>query len=1071
MKRLTILFTLLVFVGLQLFSQARVITGTVTSAEDGSTLPGVSVVVRATTIGTITDVDGKYSLAVPETAIKLMFTYVGMKTVEETIEGRSVIDVILEQDVFGLEEVVVTGYATQVKEALTGSIATVSADELADVPAVNVAQRMQGRASGVTILNAHTPGGSATVRVRGLGTINNNDPLWVIDGVPTKWGLTQLNPNDIESITVLKDAASASIYGARGANGVIIITTKRGKPGAPKITFNARSGFNQATNKYDLLNTEEYGRLLWLEGANEGLDASAGEVGNGLYGFGTAPDIPEYILPARALPGSPEVDPALYRHVPPLYLIFKANKEGTDWYDEIYKNGLMQEYNLGISGGTFSSSYAISAGYMREEGILLHTGFERYSLRSNVDGKFADWLDVGESLGVSFTEGWGATGDNSEGTIISQAYRMQPIIPVYDIMGNYAGTKAPTTGNGENPVAMLNRNKNDYSRNIRVIGNTFAQATIMEDFKFKTLFGFDYRVYNRKDIFLKNPEFQEAKPTDALGMDNNYTIQWNWANTLNYNKSFADIHNVNVLVGTEAVSNNYRYFGADRNTFFSTDVNYMYLNSGETDQVNSGGGSDWRTLSYFGRMNYDYAGKYLLQATFRRDGSSRFGQLNRWGNFPAVSLGWKISAEDFMAGTQNWLNYLKVRVGWGQSGNDEIGNYNGFTTFRTSVNNSNYSIYGSNTSTVAGFDSNAYGNPDARWETTTTTNFGLDATFFNNAFSITFDVWQRKTTDMLYAVAVPYVVGLATNPNINIGDMTNNGFDLLMIYKGQAIGGDFRYNITANVSHYKNEIVKISDNLDEVIFGGGFREMIYTRAQIGTAFPEFYGYIVDGIFDSQTEADNHPTAFGADGTYNEPGHFKFRDINGRDAEGNLTGEPDGIIDSDDRDYIGSPHPDFTAGLTFDLGYKNFDLTAFFYTSYGNDMINYVRRWIDYTQFSGNRSHDRLYKSWGSPYLEGEATLAKADMDEGSQQPSSHYVEDASYLRLKNLQLGYTLPESVLSRLGMRELRIYLQATNLFTITKYSGLDPEVRTSGYNMGIDAGAWPTARQFLIGLRIGI
>lgn len=1053
MKKIMSLIALFVFIGFQLMAQ-QAITGVVTSQEDGSSIPGVSVVVRGTTIGTITDLDGNYSLTVPEDAVVLMFTFVGMKTVEETIGDRSTIDVILESDVFGLDEVVVTGYASQIREALTGAVATVQADELVAMPSTNIGQTLQGRTSGVSILNSHVPGGDVTVRIRGLGTINNNDPLWVIDGVPTKWGLSQLNPNDIESVSVLKDAASQSIYGARGANGVIIITTKRGQPGDPKVNFSVRYGMSNATNKYDLLNTQEYGELLWLEAANDGVPP-----GNALYGYGATPDIPDYILPARGVPG---VDFDLEDYSFPDNLIMAANKKGTDWYDEMYRTGGIQDYNLTVSGGTIKSSYALSAGYMKEEGILMHTGFERYAIRSNLDTKFKDWLEVGESLGVTYTKGWGSRGDNGEGTIISQAYRMQPIIPVYDVSGvHYGGTKAPSTGNGENPVAALARNKNDFGKDLRAIGNVYGQAQIIEGLRFKSLFGFDYRLGNWKDIFIANPEFAEAKPTDILTVGNNYTLQWNWANTLTYHHTFMEMHNVNVMVGSEAVSQSYRYMQGSRSTYFSTSPDYMFLDAGESDQQAGGLGSDWTTFSYFGRLNYGFAGKYLLEATFRRDGSSRFGANERWAFFPAFSAGWAISQENFMAATSGWLDFLKIRVGWGTSGNDEVGTYNGFTTFRANTVNSYYSITGANTSVSAGFDSNAIGNPDAKWETTTTTNFGLDATFLGNSLSFSFDYWMRNTKDMLYQIAIPSVVGQANVPSVNIGEMKNNGIDATLIYKGSAFAGDFTYNVGLNFSHYKNEIVKLSDNVDEVIFGGDFRQMVYTRAEVGTSFPEFYGYQVEGIFQSDTEADAHPPAFGSDGTYNEAGHFKYKDVN-----------EDGVIDADDRTYIGSPHPDFTAGLTIDLGYKGFDISAFFYSSYGNDMVNYVARWIDYTQFSGNRSHDRLYNSWGSPYLSNnkDATLAKADTDQGSQEPSSHFVQDASFLRLKSLQIGYNLPNSILSRIGIGSVRIYLQGTNLFTLTEYDGLDPEVRTSGGNMGIDAGAWPTARQLMIGLNLG-
>ncbi len=1035
------------------------ITGLVTSS-DGEPIPGVSIVVKGTTIGTVSDINGGFSLSVPEDATTLVFSFVGMLSQEVKIEGKSVINVIMQEDVQGLDEVVVVGYGTQKKANLTGSVATVSTDELVEVPAVNIVQRLQGRISGVTIINSHTPGGGATVRVRGLGTINNNDPLYVIDGVPTKEGLSQLNPNDIESVTVLKDAASAAIYGAGGANGVIIVTTKRGKAGESNISFDARMGVSNVTKRFNLLNTREYGELLWLEAKNDGVSP-----GNQLYGYGAAPDIPEYILPARAAAGSAEVDPSLYNYdMDNLYLIMKANKEGTNWNDEVLRAAMIQEYNLSVTGGSNDGGYAFSGGYMKEEGTLLNTGFERFSIRSNANTKLKNWLEVGESLGVVYTHAYGNQSDNSEGTVISQVYRMQPIIPVYDIMGNFAGTKAPSTGNGQNPVAMLERDKNDYNNNIRAIGNIYAQADIVDGLKFKTLFGFDYRTGHYKDIFIKNPEFSEAKPTDKLNEGSNVTRQWNWQNLLTYNKTFNDVHNVSVLLGTEAVAQVWQYMSAGRTTYFSTDPDYMLLDSGEGDQTNNGKREDWSTVSYFGKVNYNYQGKYLMEATFRRDGSSRFGQNNRWGNFPAFSTGWRISEESFMEETRNWLEDLKLRAAWGQTGNSEIGNYNGFTTFYTSNIHSYYGLDGSNTSTTAGFDSYAFGNPDAKWETTTTIDFGLDATMFNSALSVTFDWWQRKTSDMLFIIPRAAVEGQARLPSVNIADMNNVGFDLSFIYRGDAVGGDLKYTITANVSHYKNEITKLDGEEKPFYRGRSERQMMYTAYNVGTSFPEFYGYKVEGIFQTQAEADAWPTAFGSDGTYNEPGRFKYADINN-----------DGVIDGDDRTWIGSPHPDFTSGLTFDLEYKNWDLTAFFFTSYGNEIMNYVRRWTDYTNFQGNRSKDRLYKSWGSPYLSNnaDAKLAKAEKlnDKGNQQPSSHFVEDGSYLRMKNLQIGYSLPDKTLQKIGFKRVRLYLQATNLFTITKYSGLDPEINAGGVAMGIDRGAWPTPKQFLFGVNVGL
>jgi TonB-linked SusC/RagA family outer membrane protein len=1059
MKRLTFLLSLLVLGSVTLLAQVREISGRVTDQVSGEPLPGVAVLIKGTTVGTITGIDGNYTLSIPEDAQTLIFSYVGMKTVEENIEGRTTIDLAMVPDVLGLGDVIVTGYATQTRGSLTGSVSTVDADDLNRMPAINVVQRMQGQASGVTIQNSHIPGGDATIRVRGLGTINNNEPLFVIDGVPTTGGMTQINPNDIQSMTVLKDAASQSIYGVRAANGVIIITTKRGGGAKPSINFDARIGTTKATNKYDLLNTLEFGQLLWLEDDWEGVAHN-----NALYGTGAQPDIPVYILPARAPEGSPLVDPLLYNIDPSigsLYLIMRANQEGTDWYEEMYQTAPLQEYNLSVTGGGPYTSYAISAGYMKEEGILLYTGFDRYSIRSNIDAKPTNWLKIGQSLGVSFTNSYGNNADNGEGTMISQGYRMQPIIPVYDIMGNWGGTKAPSTGNGANPVAELTRDRYDFRKRLRGIGNFFGEATIIPGLTFKSLFGYDLQYYESKDADIGDPEFSEAKLTTQLAMGHNYSITWNWQNILTYNKTFAGNHNLTVLAATEAVSYDYNSINANRSTFFSTMDEYMYLNAGEADQTNSGDRQQIRWMAILGNLNYDYAGKYLLQATIRHDGSSRFGANNRWGTFPAFSLGWRISEENFMSATSGWLNDFKIRGGWGQAGNDQIGAYNGFTTYRSNVSYSYYALTGSNTSTVAGFDSNAVGNPDAKWETTSTTNIGIDATFLNNRISLIFDLWKRGTEGMLFQVPVPQVQGIYTLPSVNIGDMENKGFDLQLIFRESALDGNLRFNIAANISRYKNEIIKLTDKETDFIQGGDYRQQRYTRAMIGTSFPEFYGFICDGIFETQAEVDAAPKAFGSTGDYNEPGHLIFRDVDGN-----------GYVDDLDRTFIGSPHPDFTGGLNIDIGYKGFDLSAFFYTSYGNEIVNYVKRWIDYTQFLGNRSYDRLYKSWGSPYLEGEPTLAKADRDVRTERFCSHFIEDGSFLRLKTLQLSYTIPQSVAGRLGMNNMQVYVQGTNLFTLTKYSGLDPEVRNSSdTNMGMDAGAWPTSRQLMLGIRLGI
>lgn len=1061
MKRLMLMLLCVTFAGMQmLFAQGVTITGKVTDA-NGESMPGVTIQVKGTTSGTVTQADGTYRLSVPADATTLVFSFVGMKTQEIGIAGQSVIDVMLEEEVTALSEIVVVGYATQTKASVTGSVTSVSGTALESEAGANPIQRLQGKASGVNITSAHTPGGDANVLIRGVGTINNSAPLMIVDGVPTKYGFSQINPNEIESVTVLKDASSAAIYGARGANGVIIITTKRGESGKTRVSFNAVMGMGNATNQYDLLNTQEFGELSWRQAAYEGKDISTYPVSQ-LYGTGATPEIPDYINPNRAVEGSPAVDPANYIADPGNFTpITRANKVGTDWYDEIYRTAYRKDLNLTLSGGTDKGTYAFTAGYLSEDGILIHTNFDRYSLRSNADAKLNKWLAIGQSLGLTYTQRKGNNTYNSEASPISQAYRMQPIVPVYDIMGNFAGTKANGTGNGENPVAVLWRDRMDRGNNLRGIGNFYVEATALKDIKIKSLFGFDYRSYNGKDIFMKNPEFTEAKPTDNMTASNNYTLQWTWTNTINYTKTLADVHKISLLAGTEATSSYYRNLTAFRSTFFSTDEDFMYLNAGTSDIQNTEDGNEEKWASYFGRLNYSFMDRYLIEATVRRDGSSRFGANNKWSTFPAFSLGWRISEEGFMAGTKAYLSYLKFRGGWGVSGNDELGSpYNGYSTFYSNPQFTNYGIAGNATVSTPGYSHDRLGNPDAQWETTYTTNVGFDAAFLNNTITATFDMWWRDTKDMLYRLPLPAVVGSLQAPSVNVADMHNTGFDIEIGYNNKALGGDLTYNVGLVLSHYKNEIKSLAPGI-EYFDGNSFRQITYSRVAVGHAFPEFFGYQVDGIFNTAEEAAAAEPAFGTG--YNQPGHFDFRDVSGPD------GVPDGIISADDRTWIGSPHPKFTAGLNINLNYKNFGFSTFLYSSYGNKMINVVKRWIDYSQFNGNRSHDALYDSW-TPDNMG-ASLPAFDSDPITQYASSAFVEDASYLRCKNMQLSYDLPSSLINKLGMSNFQIYVLASNLFTITKYSGLDPEVNTSGVDLGHDHGAWPSVRWYSLGLKVDL
>ena len=1037
------------------------VSGTVTDA-NGEPIPGATVSLTGTSVGTATDLEGKYTLTVPEGST-LVFSFIGFETQTIAIGGRSVIDVVLGEDMASLDEVVVVGYGVQQKKTLTGAVSSVGEKELLAVPAGDAAALLQGRVAGITVTANNSPGGEAAVRIRGVGSINNNNPLYIIDGVPTTSGLTHINPNDIESMTALKDASSSAIYGSRAANGVIVVTTKRGKSGYPKLSFNSRYGVQHAVNQLDLLNTQELGELLWLENTNRGLAPGDPGWGDLQYGYGPRPVIPDYILPAGKMEG--EVDESTYSYPNPYNGITRANRSGTNWYDEIFATAPIQEYNLTLSGGGENSNYAISAGYMDQAGIVVQTGFKRYTLRANSDVKIKDWVEVGQSLGFAYTDRV-SFGNNDEYNPVSMSHRMHPILPVYDIRGNYAGSKVSSTGNAMNPKALLDRNKDDFSRQMRVLGNLYAQVNFTDDLSFRSLFGVDYTTDRSKDLFLMDPEYVQSNYTNRLTERYSGGLQYNWSNTLSYNKNIGNDHLINVLLGAEALKNDQEFINAGRTTFAFMDFDYMVLNAGEKDLTNSGSFDEWSLFSYFGRFNYSYKEKYLLEAVARRDASSRFSKANRWGTFPAFSAGWRISEESFME-KSIWITDLKVRLGWGMNGNDNVGNYNSYTTYRTAGNASYYNISGTSSSqSAAGFHKYSLGNPDGRWEATTTTNLGLDVVLFAGRFEANIDAYSRTTTNMLYPEAKPDTWGGLVLPSINIGEMKNTGIDLILNYRGKP-GSVFNYNVSANISHYKNEVVNLNNNPNEIRFGNSLREEVYTASKAGLPISSFFGYQVEGIFNTQEEVEAHPKYnpdINGDDAYGMPGMLKYKDVNG-----------DQKITPDDRTFIGSPHPDFTYGINIDLSYKNWDLSTFLQGVQGNELINYLNRWTLFNLFEGNRKKERLYESWTPErYANGEKITVPMAIrnDAAMQKPSSFFVEDGSYFRLKNLQIGYTLPSSLLSKWKVDRLRIYGQATNLFTITNYSGLDPEVSISNdRHMGVDEGIYPVSRMYILGINLNL
>ena len=1077
MKKNLYLTILLCLAVLNVWAQ-NTVSGRITDASENVPLPGVSVLLKGTTTGTTTDADGNFSITTPSKTGTLVVSYIGYFTQDVEIGNRSSVDIAMTADVKSLTEVVVTGYAAQRKKDITGAVTVINTKELTAVPSASVTQMLQGRAAGVTVGNDNSPGGGTMVRIRGFGSINNNSPLYVIDGVPTQGTLNQLNPNDIESMQVLKDASAASIYGARAANGVVIITTKKGKQGDPSITFDFYTGTQRPGKMLDLLNTRELGEYLYRSDLGAGKNPSAtspsvqykfDENGNQTIADYIYPNV-YGTLPADIKYTNDIADPALGKTA---YNITKANKEGTDWQDVIFDPAPISNYQIGASGGSKSAKYAISANHFKQDGILRYTKYKRYSVRANTEftkGKFT----VGENITFSYDERQGIT-NNDEGNPIMFAIRVHPIIPVFDITGGptalggtntsayngFAGSRGSNLGNAPNPLARLYREQDNITRGTHVFGNMFAQVDILPGLVARTSFGLEYNQSNRSEYFHRDIEAAESRNANSLNVINNLDRSITWFNTLNYAKTFG-VHTLNVLVGTEAVKTYFAAFQASRSGFAFDDLDYRYLDAGSAAGLaNAGAGAERTALfSQFGKINYGYKELFLADFTLRRDGSSRFSEANRYGIFPAFSVGLRMTELNFMKPTKSFLDDLKIRFGWGKTGNQLIPNvYNAYTLYAADPQNNAYDIGGTGTSVVGGFDLVQFGNSNGKWETNTSTNIGLDAVFLNSKMELVVDVYNRKTSDMLTQIAIPRTAGTGTIPYTNIGEVRNRGFDIGLNFRDKK--GDFYYAAGVNFGHYKNEVIKLNNDPNSTIFGFATRLPAMSATKAGYPIASYYGYFVDGVIKNQAEADAAPKF----GSYTREGTFKFRDVNG-----------DGIITAADRTIIGSPHPDFNYGVNLNVGYKAFDLTAFGQGVQGNEIFNYVRYWTDFNVFQGNRSKDMLYNSWKQSG--DDAKLPRLNSgDATSQQVSSYFLEDGSYFRIKNIQLTYTLPATLLKRVKIASAQVYLQGQNLFTFTKYTGLDPDInlRRSGNNnedkhMGVDEGAYPVSKSYLVGLRFG-
>jgi len=1043
MKKLLRAFLLLLFfvAGTAGAFAQRTVTGTVVD-KDQLPVIGANVVVKGTTIGAITDGLGKYSIVVPSTGNTLVISFIGFKLQEVPIGTGSVINVTLEMESTTLDEVVVVGYGTQKRTTVTGAITSVGSKEITAVPVTTTDQALQGRASGVTVINNGAPGTAATIRVRGLGTMNSNAPLIVIDGVVSA-GMANLNPSDIESIEVLKDASTTAIYGSLGSHGVIMITTKKGISGKMKVDFETYYGQQWNNKRYDLLNVAQY-----IE-------------------YASSPDV--------TTPPPVITDPQYAS---------RLHGAETNWQDEIFKKGNMQNYNVAVSNGNENGAYRFSAGYIKTDGIMISTGYERYNIRSNSDytaGRFK----FGQNVGVSFSK---TTPLNSSGgrSIIEHAIKSVPYLPVYNPanLGGFQGPHSAVDGtDAENPVAVALQRKYD-DRGITLLGNLYAEVEIISGLKFKSVAGLEEIRFIDNEFL---PAFSDDNlPGGATHSNASASIAKNtsnyssriFTNSLNYTKTIAEKHNLELLAVMEYATIDRSFINTGSLNTISSDIQEL-----TNTAVSISSSSDhYKRIGYLGRLNYNYDQKYILAASIRRDASSRFGSGNRWGIFPSLALGWRIDKEAFMQNVSA-ISTLKLRGSWGKAGNDNIGNYSYASTL---TSNMNYVI---NNQLAPGTTPSGPANADLKWEESTMTNIGLDLGLLKNKFTLSAEYYKNKSSDLLMNLNTSPSLGIFSGSIAkNVGAVETNGFELQLGYNN--LEGEFQWSANFNLGTSTNKVLDLG-GLVSVDGGPQQENQPITRLEVGKPLFFFYGWKFDGIFTSNAEAAaylNGGQLAANGGVGAQGGDFRIVDVAGPpDANGKPTG-PDGKITSADLTQIGNPFPKFTAGLNFNASYKGFDLNLFIQGSYGNDIYN--------TNIYDLQGMTRLFNA-GTDVMrrwkqDGDVTDVPRPTPSGPNvQISSRFVEDGTYTRLKNFTLGYTLPSRLFGS-KVSKFRVYVSGQNLLTITKYTGLDPEVgfyqpgspitgfigsgATTGngypavnFNTGIDYGVYPMPKSFIGGIQV--
>jgi len=1007
----------LMFAATIMYAQTE-ITGTVID-DLGEGVIGATVMEKGTSNGAVTDFEGNFRLKVAA-GKTLVVSYIGYQTQE--VSAAQGMKVTLVPDAQTLNEVVVTGYQVQRKADLTGAISVVSVEELQKQNENNPMKALQGRVPGMNISADGAPSGAATIRIRGNGTLNDNDPLYIIDGVPTKAGMHELNAGDIESIQVLKDAASASIYGSRAANGVIIITTKKGKDGKVRVDFDGSIAASMYAHRMKVLNAEQWGQAFWQARVNDHLDPNNNNLG---YHFDWSYD----------QQGQPRLNGVtMSKYLDAQNTVEAAN---TDWFDESTRTGLVQNYNVSVSNGNERGSSFFSLGYYKNLGVIKTSDFERFSARMNTEYKLiGDVLTIGENFTLNRTSEVGAPGG-----FLENALQFNPNYPIYNTAGEYANLTGGYADR-ENPRSTLSRNADNRYTYWRSFGDVHVNLALFKGFNLRTTFGIDYAQKQQRIFTYPLLNGNVAREENGVEAKQEHWMKWMWNAVASYNFEVGK-HRADALAGVELNRQDDVWFSGLRQDFAVLNTDYMWPSAGTegTDKA-YGSGSGFSLVSFFGKVNYTYADRYLASLTVRRDGSSRFGKNNKYGTFPSVSLGWRISEEAFMANTKTWLDNLKLRASWGQTGNQEIDNNARYTLYTTtgSLNfggdsyNTGYDIQGSNGGRIldSGFKRNQIGNDNIKWETTTQTNLGIDFGFLGNSIYGSFDWYNKKTTDILVNMPGVGVMGEGSNMWINAGEMLNRGTELTIGYRGKS--GDLQFDLAGNIGTNRNKITKLPETIaSRGTFGGNGVKSVVDHpmgAQVG--------YIFDGIFQNQEEVDNHAVQEGAG-----VGRMRFLDLN-----------KDGFITEADQDWIYDPTPAFTYGLNVYLQYRNFDFTMFWQGVQGVDVItiDYKRQtdlWAGVNVPNLNKG-SRVLDAW-TPANSGSTIPALTTMDTNNEtRVSSYYVENGSFLKLRTIQLGYNLPDALVKKLYMQRLRLYVSAQNLFTIKSgdYTGVDPEVPTFGY-----------------------